>query len=235
MKNLFLISFLLILISGCTTTDANKNLKYETLIVSYKNNLLDKMIPDSAITHFHNANTILKSLESAPEKEKKAIILSAISEYEASIALDPTFAPAHLGLGTAYILNKDEEKASLQFEEALRLNPTYYDALIAMAVLEDKNHLIDQCIQHLSIAAETNPKDVRALLLLGDSYIQIKDFNKARELFEKVIKLSPKNLQAQVALKSIEGKASETDLEEESRELEVIDKEIDNSIGVTQE
>lgn len=60
---------------------------------------------------------------------------NALSAYDAAIKIDPAFAPAYLGKGRAQLEGSpsDPEKAELNFQKALELDPLMHEALIELA------------------------------------------------------------------------------------------------------
>jgi len=51
----------------------------------------------------------------------------AIEAYEQALALDPSYAEAHLELGRLFVQMKDLEKARTQLEKAIELEPDFYE------------------------------------------------------------------------------------------------------------
>ena len=52
----------------------------------------------------------------------------AIAAYEQALALDPSYAEAHLELGRLFVQMKSLEKARTQLEKAIELEPDFYEA-----------------------------------------------------------------------------------------------------------
>ena len=52
----------------------------------------------------------------------------AIAAYEQALALDPSYAEAHLELGRLFVQMKNLEKARTQLEKAIELEPDFYEA-----------------------------------------------------------------------------------------------------------
>jgi tetratricopeptide (TPR) repeat protein len=52
----------------------------------------------------------------------------AIAAYEQALALDPSYAEAHLELGRLYVQMKNLEKARTQLQKAIELEPDFYEA-----------------------------------------------------------------------------------------------------------
>lgn len=108
-------------------------------------------------------------------------------------------------LAQAYICKSDFDNAISVYDRILLESPDNY--LIAKEraklLLWNKNYsmALDEFIKLNKI----NPDDAEVKLLLGDSYAGLRDFNKAKEVYEELLAISPSSPMLQQRLSWIEG------------------------------
>lgn len=208
MKKFLLISLILALTAGCTSSkklDQTK-LDYSNLIESYKTDYKTNLKPESPIKHYHQANALLNKVDKMPKKKQKDLLQNAISEYQKSLTLDSSYAPAYYGLGIAQAKNKDFHSAFDSFNKAVLLDPymeEYY--LAAASACESGNK--EQCaVDKYRQILEINPNNERALVLLGNHELEKKNYEDAKELFEAVLAFDKENLLAKKGLEHVKQK-----------------------------
>ena len=108
----------------------------------------------------------------------QGLIKEAGSAYDASLKVNPVFAPAHLGKGRVFLLTKppDKTRARQQFQKALDLDPGSSEALMALAELqfaeddaEGTLETIDRYVDSFPLTAEVELLRARALLASGNA------------------------------------------------------------------
>ncbi|MEY2466646.1 MAG: hypothetical protein QOD03_1167 [Verrucomicrobiota bacterium] len=124
-------------------------------------------------------------------------LTEAIQGYRQAAQLDPGYYEAHYNLALALMKAGSIPSALATFETALALQPDRLDARLYFAqTLKQANYPIDAANELEKILA-TYPNDARAHLLLGNLYAQqLRQRDKAREHYQRVLELDPRNEQA---------------------------------------
>jgi tetratricopeptide (TPR) repeat protein len=128
----------------------------------------------------------------------KGLADKAIEEFDKALAnplYDTPVMPLY-NAGLAYYSKKDYSKALTKFHEALQKNPeTVYqpqiEKNIGLIYFDQSN--IEEAVQHFTKSIELNPNLYDAQFLLGECYLKIKNTEKAKKVFQNVIKLSPQS------------------------------------------
>lgn len=147
----------------------------------------------------------------------------AIKKYEKAVELDPNNPALYVSLGNTYFLQykklKSEDKidqAISRFRKALELKKDYIDAGLglslsyeakgddqsAISALESLGSMerIEKAIAQGIVVSGAKDLDIDAAFQLGRIYYNEEKISEAREIFEKVIKVSPGNSNAHYGL-----------------------------------
>jgi tetratricopeptide (TPR) repeat protein len=89
-------------------------------------------------------------------------------------------------------MNGDARGAVEQFEEALRLSPTFAKAHYSLGVLMGSNGRVDKAIEHLSAAVRDDPTYVEARVRLADVLRASGRLAPALAQYEQAAKLDPR-------------------------------------------
>ncbi len=109
------------------------------------------------ISHFH-LGCLFLSRNLYPE---------AIEQFQKSIAGNPTFVKAHIGLGIAYLKSRDFKKALETFREAQQYGEKFPDILNYIGLTLLFLGELDQAITHFQEAIDINPNYFEAQFNLG--------------------------------------------------------------------
>lgn len=125
--------------------------------------------------------------EVSPETYEKA---------ERSIArafeIEPSSPIAHIAKGYYhYHGHKEYAKALAEFEIAARSRPNDVDLLRGMALVERRQNLWERSVENFKRAIRLDPHDVRTILDLADSYVQMGEYELCIETTDRVIELVP--------------------------------------------
>lgn len=111
----------------------------------------------------------------------QGLTAEASAAYDASLKLNPKFAPAHLGKGRAYLMSDppDGNRARQSFEKALELDPLLSEALLALAELQiaegDPTAALQSAQQYINSFAPS----ARVELLRARAYLAAGEAGKA--------------------------------------------------------
>jgi Tfp pilus assembly protein PilF len=101
----------------------------------------------------------------------------------------PHFALSNMGL--AYYQKKDYAEAEKQFQEALKMNPDFVNALAGLATTYMAMGRYDDAIAKLDRAVRKEPKLPHLHYELGKAYEGARNLPKAREEYQRAVELAP--------------------------------------------
>ncbi|CAG9091583.1 unnamed protein product [Plutella xylostella] len=152
-----------------------------------------------------------KALELEPEHEQ-ALLNSAILLQEIGAAdlrhlarqrllklldKDATNERVHFNLGMVCMDEGDAECAERWFRAAVHLKPDFRSALFNLALLLADRRRPLEAAPFLKQLVRHHPDHVKALVLLGDIYINsVKDLDAAESCYRRILELEPDNVQA---------------------------------------
>ena len=151
--------------------------------------------PNSARVHFLNGNHALQELKQGkvPERLQRQQYIMVLSEFQRAIALYPTYAEPHVGIGEAYTFGGDFPAAIDWYRRIVTRNPRYGvgHRLLGNAFFATQQY--DSAIVHLkrSIAEDPSQADAYNAYALGLSYQAKGDREGARTYLEKAYALEP--------------------------------------------
>jgi putative PEP-CTERM system TPR-repeat lipoprotein len=102
--------------------------------------------------------------------------------------------------GAAYAGKKDAAKARNSFEQALKLDPKFFPAVINLAQLDLAEGKTDQARKRFENILQTDPKHLQAMLALADLSVRIKDEKAYTSWLEKAIQAHPQAVLPRTAL-----------------------------------
>jgi tetratricopeptide (TPR) repeat protein len=104
--------------------------------------------------------------------------------WERSLTIDPEFANAHVALGTIAKENSEFELAAQHYQTAIRLAPTdsYTPPMLGEVLMILGRH--KEAIEVLEKHIQTQESSSAAASTLGEAYLEVKEVEKARQLFE---------------------------------------------------
>ena len=153
--------------------------KYKEAKILYEKSLtINKKVPSTL-------NNYGFLLDSKFGKTKKAIPF-----YKKAISIDKNLVEARINLALAYSETGKKQKAKKEYYKVLEIYPNNSDAHNNLANLYRSENK-EKAIYHFEQALKHNPKDVNALMNLGNFYdVQINDFEKAKIYYEKAKKIA---------------------------------------------
>jgi tetratricopeptide (TPR) repeat protein len=138
----------------------------------------------------------------------------AINTLEQVIKSHPNAADAYFNLATVYAkkgLSVGYAKAIANFEEALRIDPHYYEARYSLAKVLVEAGQFSKAVSYLSAYTHNQPHEAEGFHLLGSAYVGLSQLDKAAEALELAMRLKPDDYEIRCDLGSVLAKAGKTD------------------------
>jgi protein O-mannosyl-transferase len=132
---------------------------------------------------------------------RKLKLNEAIEHLKRAIEIHPTYKSPYLLKGNAYLYLDDYESAIKNYETALKLDPTFKDALSNLAIAKNAlyreigkkagqvENNIPKAIEYLTKAVEANPLDAQAYSYLGTAYGMSGQAQKSIEALSKALSM----------------------------------------------
>src|ERR1019366_3645279 len=176
-------------------------------------------VPNSVLVN-GNAGKAYMDLSEKPENKyrEKEFINNAILHLNRAVSVDPRYVNGYLNLGVAYYKLNDFDKAKEEWDIAKTIYPnnpfliTNYKALGSIfynqAVTLGSQKPLEvpkllEAIKLLEKAVEVEPNNVAYWYDLGGICYMIRDFNKARNAWEKTLLLDPNNEKAKIGIAAL--------------------------------
>ena len=171
-------------------------------IVQYEQAI--KLDPDYAIAHYNLGSAILK----------KGQTDEAIQEFQAALNIDPAhaevrnnpdlalpeqtaarmktdYAQFHNGLGLALAWKGELNEAIVQYQEALKLNPYYLEAIYNLANAFSKAGQIDEAVAAFQEAFKMDPGNAKQHNNLGTALRRLGRTDEAIAQYQEALKMDP--------------------------------------------
>lgn len=119
-------------------------------------------------------------------------------EFDLALSLDPKYSPAHAGLGLVYGYQKDFEKGYASLKDAKSYAKTKDDKvnahvfMIRLLSMERKGKWLSRAEDEFKDAVKLDAGASAAYYYMGKAYKVSYDFDKAGEMFKKVLDLNTK-------------------------------------------
>ena len=130
--------------------------------------------------------------------------LNAIKHFEMSISLNPTDVGCYYELAVLQDERGMIKEAIASYEKVLELDPKNTRALFGLGTLHGVQGDLDRSIHYLTEAIRISPNYVDALYNLGVALERKKDFNKATQVYKRVLKLEKEHDKARSNLAHIQ-------------------------------
>jgi len=116
----------------------------------------------------------------------------ALTRVQQQLARTPESATVHLAEGKIYLAQKDWNRAESALRKAIELDPNFssaYELLVSGYIAAGK---VPQAISELEGMLSREPNSESALITSALIYDRIKDYSKARDVYEKVLSINPR-------------------------------------------
>ena len=130
----------------------------------------------------------------------KGDYIGAQREFVLAMQLDKKYSPAYVGLGLVFAYQKDFEKAYENMKKAKSLAEKKEDrvnasvGMIRLYSMERKEKWLNKAEDEFEDAVKMDPKSSAAYYYMGKAYKYGYNFDKAGEMFKKVLDLNDKYL-----------------------------------------
>jgi Tfp pilus assembly protein PilF len=130
----------------------------------------------------------------------KGDYIGAQREFVLAMQLDKKYSPAYVGLGLVFAYQKDFEKAHENMKQAKSLAEKKEDrvnasvGMIRLYSMERKEKWLNKAEDEFEDAVKIDPKSSAAYYYMGKAYKYGYNFDKAGEMFKKVLDLNDKYL-----------------------------------------
>lgn len=133
------------------------------------------------------------------QKEQRAKRLAeALQCYRRAVSLDESYFEAHYCLGLAAFELRSFKLATTAWQQALALRPDSGDARYNYALTLKADNRFKEAAEELEKLLAVHPDEARAHLTLGILYADpVRDIPRARQHYQRVLQLDPRNPQAE--------------------------------------
>jgi tetratricopeptide (TPR) repeat protein len=179
------------------------------------------------------------STEASKEKDetkKKKMLEESLVYLNKAVKIHPTYKNPYLLMGNAHFYLGNYEKSIEAYQNCLKLDPNFKDAINNLAVAYrdagrkagEKENNLPKAESLLQKSLQVNANDVETLRLMGITYGIAGQHEKAITYFEKIIKIEPKNAAAYQNLSSAYNYAGDVTNAAKYRQIALqLDPEID--------
>jgi tetratricopeptide (TPR) repeat protein len=138
------------------------------------------------------------------------LLNAAAKSLQDTLKKSPNYAPAHNALGEVYLVQAETfvsdpgrgivshtfEEADAEFQEALKADPQYVDAMVNLAVARIGQQRYSEAVQQLNRALAVQPNRADLHAELARAYVGLERFDQAREEAGTAIQLDRKQIAA---------------------------------------
>lgn len=119
-------------------------------------------------------------------------------EFQLALELNPKYSPAFVGMGLAFAFQNDFEKAFKNVKKGLSTakdkdqKVNAHVGMIRLYAMQRKGDWLDNAVDQFDDVMQLNPKSPEAHYFMGIAYKRAFDFDKAGEMFKKVLDFNDK-------------------------------------------
>jgi tetratricopeptide (TPR) repeat protein len=144
-----------------------------------------KSAPESAVGHYYLGRIGVEGKD----------LEKAVANFEKALALNPTFEPAYVALGSVYEANQQRDKAIAVYRRYLQsVNPKNREIRHHLVRLQIGAKKYDEALQELESMLAEDPGDLDAQLRIGLIYGEQKNYPKAIERLNNILAARPAEL-----------------------------------------
>jgi len=124
----------------------------------------------------------------------------AVAAWQRCLTLDAEFVDAYLGIGSVLVEQGEYAKAEAPLRKAVALAPDSPQAAVMLATALMNQGKLRETVALLEGPAQDANAPMPCLLLLGQAYLQLKDYAKAKPCFEAAVRKAPEFANAHYGL-----------------------------------
>lgn len=117
----------------------------------------------------------------------------AIARVQAQLGKQPDNSNFHYILGSLLIDKKDFAGSESELKRAIDLDKSNVNALLKLGQVEVALGAVDQAIATYQASAKNNPGDIRFYILTGELYEAKRDWDKAKDMYQKALQIQADN------------------------------------------
>ncbi|GAX60658.1 hypothetical protein SCALIN_C13_0173 [Candidatus Scalindua japonica] len=103
----------------------------------------------------------------------------------------PDFIQPHYVLALALIENRQLEEARFEFKTTIGLSPEFIPAQIGLMRLLEKEGNYNEIVRLSKDVLAMEPENLNIMQILGNTYVNLRDFKSAEAVFQKILELKP--------------------------------------------
>ena len=115
----------------------------------------------------------------------------AIACWKRCLEIAPDFAEAHFRIGLIEHERGENSDASSHFRRATEIDPSLSNYPVHWAKSLTNEGKLEEAARVLRADLARHPDSVASLSILGDTYLQLKQYDKAKQCYEQVVELAP--------------------------------------------
>jgi tetratricopeptide (TPR) repeat protein len=115
----------------------------------------------------------------------------AVSTWQRCLDLDPGFVYAYVGIGSACVERGEYDKAEAVLRKAQAVAPDSPQVAVLLATVLMNQGKLPETVALLEVRTRDADAPMPCFLLLGQAYLQLKDYAKAKPCFEAVVRMAP--------------------------------------------
>lgn len=157
---------------------------------------------EDAITEYERAASLdrgqpLPRLRLASYYARAGLLDQAQAQIKSALAIEPSMPQAHYLMALIYSSKKQYDLAAKEFEKIissdLEAAPRNLEIHTNLAQLYFSQHKYYKAIEEFHKILTIIPEHASTHYFLGSSYLEVSDFNNAKEQFKQVVRLEPTN------------------------------------------
>lgn len=117
----------------------------------------------------------------------------AVELFDKALSIDPDAVDALLHRANLRMLQNNAEAAKADLQKCVKLRPNHIQAHLRLAAVLTGTNDTPGALRHLKLAEKIDPNSSEVQSYRGELCFTQNEFEKAKTLFEKAIKLEPKN------------------------------------------
>jgi tetratricopeptide (TPR) repeat protein len=146
---------------------------------------------EQALQHDPNAADALNGIINLYLEQKQPD--KAIARVQAQLSTQPNNSNYHYLLGAVYSSKKDWKAAETELKRAAELDNNNADAVIKLGQVLTAQGAIDQALSTYQNFSQRSPRDVRFYILTGELYESQKNWERAKDVYQKALQIQPDN------------------------------------------